>query len=147
MASNDNGNSFALGLLVGGILGTVVGLLIAPKSGTELRTDLTDRSEAWRTRAEELAATVRERVGPAVETARDRIGPAVETMRDRVAPAVDEVRERVTPVVEQVRARTGRGAAADDGPTSDRPPRARQPRCRSCVGAVCYVTADDTCIG
>lgn len=130
MADNDNGNSFALGLLVGGILGTVVGLLIAPKSGTELRTDLTERSEAWRTRAEELAATVRERVGPAVETARDRIGPAVETVRDRVgptveevrervAPAIDSVRERVTPVVEQVRARTGRAATVDDGPISD----------------------------
>jgi len=115
MADNDSGNSFALGLVVGGILGTVAGLLIAPKSGTELRTDLNERSETWRIRAEELAAIVRERMGPAVETVRDRVGPAVDEVRDRVAPAVDSVRDRVAPVVEQVRARTGRVSAEGDG--------------------------------
>ena len=130
MANSDNGNSFTLGFLVGGIIGAMVGILIAPKSGAETRAELGERSEAWRTTAEELAASVRERVGPTVEVVRERLGPAVEGVRERVSPAVESVRERVTPavetvrekvgpVVEQVRARGGRKAAQTDGTSQD----------------------------
>ena len=93
----DNNSSFVLGLVMGGVLGTVVGIMIAPKSGSETRSELIERSESWRLRAEEMAATVR-----------DQMGPAVEGVRERVTPAVEAMRERVTPVVEQVSSRVGR---------------------------------------
>ncbi len=64
------GSGFALAFLVGGIVGTVVGILIAPQSGTETRADLAKRREAWRRRGEDLRA----RVSPLVETVRDRMG-------------------------------------------------------------------------
>jgi gas vesicle protein len=98
MPNNDSGGGFAAGFLAGGIIGVVVGILIAPKSGAETRAELSVRSEGWRTRAEELAATVRERTAPAVDS-----------VRDRVSPAVDSVREQVAPVVDQFNARIGRG--------------------------------------
>ena len=101
MASNNSGGSFIIGFLVCGIVGTAVGVLLAPRPGMETRAELAERSEAWRTRAEELAATLRE-----------RIGPTVESMREKVAPAVESVRERVEPVVEQVSARVGRSPRA-----------------------------------
>ena len=107
MANNDSGGSFAVGFLVGGIIGAVVGILLAPRPGSETRAELLDRSEAWRAKAEELAASVREGVGPAVEGMRDRVGPAVENVRDRVGPAVESVRDRVGPVVGQVSSRIG----------------------------------------
>ena len=53
MADNNREGSFALGFLLGGIIGALVGILIAPKPGAETRADLVERSEAWRTRAEE----------------------------------------------------------------------------------------------
>ncbi len=115
MASNDSGSSFALGFVLGGIIGAVVGVLIAPKSGSETRAELAERSEGLRTRAEELAATLLERTGPAVAGVRERVGPAVEGVRERVGPAVEGVRERV----EQVSSRIGRGDQApevDGGP-------------------------------
>ena len=40
MASNGNVRGPALGFLAGGIVGTVVGILMAPKSGAETRADL-----------------------------------------------------------------------------------------------------------
>ena len=113
MANNDNGGSFVFGLVFGGIIGVLIGILIAPRSGSETRSDLADRSETWRSRAEEMAAKVRERVGPTVESARERVGPVVENVRSRVAPAVDSFREKVTPVVEQVSSRVGGGRQAD----------------------------------
>ena len=105
MASNDTGGSFTLGFLVGGIIGALIGILVAPKSGQETRADLSERSELWRTRAEELAAQLRERVGPAVEEVRGRVGPAVESARERVGPMVEQVTSRV---------RTQFGAAETD---------------------------------
>jgi gas vesicle protein len=99
-----------LGLLLGGVLGAVVGILIAPKPGSETRAELAERSEVWRLRAEELAATLRERVGPAVEGMRERMAPAVEGVRERMGPAVEVVRERVGPVVQQMSARVGRSS-------------------------------------
>ena len=113
MANNDNGSSFSFGFLLGGIIGVLVGVMLAPRSGSEMRSDLADRSEAWRTRAEEMAAKVRERVGPTVESAKERVAPAVENVRSRIAPAMDTVRETVTPVVEQVSSRIGSGRQSD----------------------------------
>ena len=126
MASNDGGGSFVLGFLVGGIVGAAIGLLLAPRSGQDTRAELAGHSEAWRNRAEEMAANLRERAAPAVDTARERIDPAVEAARERIAPAVDtareritpameDVRERVTPIVEQVNTRLGRSQTPEDG--------------------------------
>ena len=85
MANNDNnGNSFTLGFLLGGIIGAIVGVRLAPKSGAETRADLAVRSEELRDKAEDLAATVRERVGPAMETVRERMGPVVDDVSARI---------------------------------------------------------------
>ena len=110
MANNDSGGSFVLGFLIGGLVGAAVGLLIAPKSGQDTRAELTERSEAWRNRAEEMAANLRERVGPAVDNARERINPAVEGVRDRVSP-----------IVEQVNTRLGRTNSEEPGPADTAP--------------------------
>lgn len=121
MANDENGSSFSFGFLFGGIIGVLIGILIAPRSGSETRTDLADRSEAWRSRAEEMAARVRERVGPTVESAKERVAPAVEHVRSRVAPVVDTVRERVSPVVEQVNSGVGNGNQADADDQAESP--------------------------
>ena len=107
MANNDSGGSLVVGFLLGGILGTVVGILIAPKSGSETRAELAEQSEIWRTRAEEMAATLRERVGPSVEGMRERVAPAVEIVRERVGPVVEQMSTRV--------GRSGRAPHADGG--------------------------------
>ncbi len=92
---SDNNSSFVLGLMVGGVLGTIVGIMIAPKPGSETRAELIERSDVWRLRAEEMAATVRDQMGPAVDGVRERVTPAVEAMRERVSPVVDQVSSRV----------------------------------------------------
>ena len=78
MANGDGGSSFISGFLIGGVVGAVVGIMLAPKSGADTRSDLMEHSEALRIRAEDLAARVRERVGPVGESVRDRIQPVTE---------------------------------------------------------------------
>ena len=95
MASNDEGSSFMTGFFVGGIIGAVVGVLLAPKSGHETRAALTDQSEVLKERAEELSARVRERAGPAVEAFREQIEPAVMGIREKIDPVVEQISKAV----------------------------------------------------
>ena len=80
MADNRDGGSFMMGFIVGSVVGAIAGLLLAPKPGAETRADLADYGEVVGERAEEVAANVRERVGPAVESVREKMGPVIEQM-------------------------------------------------------------------
>ena len=95
MGNNDNGGSFALGLLVGGIIGALIGMLLAPKPGSETRSEIWERSETLRSRADEAAASLRERVGPAADGVSSRFGPAVEAVREAGASAIENVNARL----------------------------------------------------
>jgi gas vesicle protein len=81
---NESGGSFTLGFILGGIIGGLVAMLVAPKAGSETRSDLAERSQVWRSRADEMAASMMERVGPSVELAKDKMAPA--SARTRSAP-------------------------------------------------------------
>lgn len=91
MASNDDGSSFVTGFLVGGIIGAFVGILLAPKAGSETRATIVEQSETLRGRAEEMAARVRERAAPTIDTMRERMAPADEGVRGKVGPVVERV--------------------------------------------------------
>ena len=58
---NESGGSFTLGFILGGIIGGLVAMLVAPKTGSETRSDLAERSQTWRTRADEMAASMMDR--------------------------------------------------------------------------------------
>ena len=95
MGNNDNSGSFALGLLVGGIIGALIGMLLAPKPGSETRSEIWERSETLRSRADEAAASLRERVGPAADGVSSRFGPAVESVREAGASAIENMNARL----------------------------------------------------
>ncbi len=95
MANGENGGSFVTGFLLGGVVGAIVGILVAPRSGAETRAQLLDQSEVLRERAEEMAARMRDNVGPTVDSVREHVNPAMETVRDRVAPMTEAVAARV----------------------------------------------------
>ena len=78
MSDKDSGSQFMMGCIIGGILGVVAGILLAPKPGSETRADLFDYGEVVRERAEEMAARVKDEVGPAVENVRNKVAPVIE---------------------------------------------------------------------
>ena len=54
---------FLEGLVVGGVLGYIVGILSAPKSGAELRQQIADNSEDLYKQASDSLVDVREKTG------------------------------------------------------------------------------------
>ena len=84
MAKKDNGGSSMLGFMFGGLVGTVLGILIAPKPGAETRVELAEQSEIWKSRGEELAAILKEGLSPVVDELKDVISPVVESLNDQI---------------------------------------------------------------
>jgi gas vesicle protein len=82
-------------------LGAAVGMLVAPKSGAEVRDDIEDfaRNSLNREKLNEVLDQGRERLQSAVDQGREQLN----AVRDRVQPVVDQARERVQPVVDQAR--------------------------------------------
>ena len=62
---DSKGGGMMVGLLIGGVIGFVAGLMLAPKSGEETRALLIERGNEWRDKAEELAAATKERLSSA----------------------------------------------------------------------------------
>ena len=68
--ADDRGPGFGTGLLLGAAIGTLAGLLLAPRPGEETRAQMLERTAGLRGRAEELAVEARERVREAIEEGR-----------------------------------------------------------------------------
>ena len=73
MADGDRGSGFAIGLIVGAVLGLAVGFLFAPRPGEETRRLLKEKAETARERAAEITRKVRETAGEAVKKAQTKI--------------------------------------------------------------------------
>lgn len=91
MASDDGGGSFVSGFLIGGIIGTVVGILLAPRPGSETRSELLDQSEEFRERTEEILARLRERLEPTVDSMREQFIPVAERVARGSANAANKL--------------------------------------------------------
>ena len=70
MGSEHRGPGFGTALILGGIIGALVGLLLAPRPGEETRAQVMERTAGLRQKAEELTAEARERVREAIEEGR-----------------------------------------------------------------------------
>lgn len=109
--ANGSGDSFLAGVILGGIAGFAVGILMAPKSGSEMRADLLDRTDSAR---EQLW----DRTGSAREQFMDRTGAAREQMEDLIdstSQRLEEIRADAAEVASSLRQRVGRNSSADDG--------------------------------
>lgn len=83
----DGGGSFLMGLLAGTVLGAGLGMLFAPKAGTELRSQLSDSAGRLRNTAEGTYGQASEKVHQLVDRGRE----AYDRARSGVASAAEDV--------------------------------------------------------
>ena len=86
--SADHGGGFVTGLLCGAAVGAAIGLLLAPRTGAEMRRTLVDSAERLREKGRETYGAASEVVGRVVDQGRR----AAEAGRSRVEDAVNEGR-------------------------------------------------------
>lgn len=76
---------FLGGLLIGGAIGTVVGLLVAPRSGKETRQMLQNSTSSLPDLAEELGANVQYQADRLTETAQRTLDETIERLQEAIA--------------------------------------------------------------
>jgi gas vesicle protein len=79
----DGGGSFLMGLLAGTVLGAGLGMLFAPRPGSELRNQLTEQAGRLRSTAGGAYSQAQDKVGQMVDRGReayDRARTSTETM-------------------------------------------------------------------
>ena len=84
---SDNNGNFFKGLLIGGLIGTALGILFAPRSGRETREDLAGKADELLAKAKEEYEKVLKKSGPPAEASATDI-KAMETASEQ--KAIDE---------------------------------------------------------
>ena len=85
--------ALALTFIIGGFIGATLGLLFAPRTGTELRGKIKERAKGAREKALESTETVRERAEKLAEAGKERLAEG----REKAKELVGNIRERVLP--------------------------------------------------
>jgi gas vesicle protein len=80
------GTGFMMGLLTGTVLGAGLGMLLAPKSGSELRSQLGEQASSLGRAAGEQLRRATDAASSVVDKARETVGRSAEDVR----PNVDE---------------------------------------------------------
>jgi gas vesicle protein len=110
------GGSFVMGLLTGTVLGAGLGMLFAPKSGSELRNQISEQAGTLANTASEGYRRAQESAGEWADRGRDAYGKA----REAVSKGADEAQRYVREVANSA---TGNTPPAS-GPGGSGPSRA-----------------------
>jgi gas vesicle protein len=89
------GGSFVMGLLTGTVLGAGLGMLFAPKSGSELRTQISEQAGNIANTASEQYRRATEAAGEWAEKGREVGRDVYDKARDAVARGTDEAQRYV----------------------------------------------------
>ena len=126
MARNSDGGSVAgaaiLGVLVGGVLGAVAGLLLAPASGRETRRRIVDTSADAKDRTLDLLDESRERMSDLVDESRGRISDLVRDGREEITEAASGLRGIIDEGKQAYRSRRTELVEDADGESEKVPP-------------------------
>ena len=79
----DGGGSFLMGLLAGTVLGAGLGMLFAPKAGSELRNQLTEQAGKLRATASDTYQQATDKVSQIVDRGQGRLRPRARQREQR----------------------------------------------------------------
>ncbi|GGB48024.1 YtxH domain-containing protein [Fictibacillus barbaricus] len=86
MSNNNNQNidskDFMIGALVGGMLGAAAALLLAPKAGKELRSDLNEQAVYLKDKSNEISHLAREKSSNIVRTVSEQSNQVATKVKD-----------------------------------------------------------------
>lgn len=92
------------GALIGGIIGAAAALLMAPKSGRELRADLSNRYTDVSERTKQVIADVSSKTQEVAKTVGNKTSEVARTMSDQAIGIMDKTRSAVTAAKDEVSA-------------------------------------------
>lgn len=103
----DSGGGFIAGALIGALIGAGAALLLAPKTGKELRSDVSSQ-----------AGTIKEKGIELTHAAKDKTSNITGTMKEKTGDITKKVQDQTNKVVDKVKSKKGQNAPMDDGTAS-----------------------------
>ncbi|MFS0864512.1 YtxH domain-containing protein [Fredinandcohnia sp. 179-A 10B2 NHS] len=82
--SKSNGSTFILGAIVGGIVGAATALVLAPKTGQELRQKLNEQASIVKEKTNSFSKTLAEQSNQLLTKTKEPKEPAIEEVFDEV---------------------------------------------------------------
>jgi gas vesicle protein len=80
--TNSNSRDFVTGAIVGGLAGALAALLLAPKSGKELRGSLNEQTSSLKNKSADLASVAKEKASGLKETVSQQSSTIVNKVKD-----------------------------------------------------------------
>ena len=105
MSTQNKGKDLAIGAVVGGVLGAVAALLLAPKSGRELRSDIAEGCQTVSEKTQEIAKTVGNHTAEWIGKAKDAatgVADEVRSWRESSRTALPEEEESASEAAEDL---------------------------------------------
>ena len=93
---HNHNSGFTTGLIIWGIIGAVAALLSAPKPGSELRSELIEKTDDIKVKADDLTASLRSNISPGVVEISNRIAPTISSAKEKLSPLVDEISKQLS---------------------------------------------------
>jgi gas vesicle protein len=103
-AVETNKGGLLLGLVIGGAVGAITSLLIAPKAGAKLRKDLWSTYRTWQDKTKEIASTVCENSKNLADTVSQKTEDIVDTAKEKTENLVDTAKESQHRVTDSIQA-------------------------------------------
>ncbi len=88
-----NAKDLLIGTLIGGIVGATTALFLAPKSGRELRTDITDQATQLKEKTDLWKLQATEYTTELAETAKDKTNQLTKAITDQTQQVMDKVKQ------------------------------------------------------
>jgi gas vesicle protein len=103
MSNKMDGKDFLMGAVVGGLLGAMAALLLAPKSGRELRKDITDQYGTISEKTQQIANTVSDKTQQIASTVGEKTAIIAKTATAHTSEWVDKAKEVAGTVIDEVK--------------------------------------------
>ncbi|MFJ7974564.1 YtxH domain-containing protein [Peribacillus sp. NPDC096379] len=89
--NSGNSSGFIVGAVVGGVIGACCALFMAPKTGKELRSDVTEQAKSISQKTEKLRRVAIEKGNGIAETAKEKSSSVTQLVSDKGSDLLDKV--------------------------------------------------------
>ncbi|MCY9696075.1 YtxH domain-containing protein [Paenibacillus alginolyticus] len=101
-AVGTNKGGLLLGLVIGGAVGAITSLLLAPKAGSELREDLSNTYRTFNDKTSQLASAVGQKTQDIISTVSDKTQDIASVVSEKTQEAASAVSEKTKDIANTV---------------------------------------------
>jgi len=111
--------SFLLGALVGGVIGAAAALFLAPKTGQEMREDLSEQATQIKNKSIELTSVAKDKATEFTSVAKDKASELTAVAKDKTDGLSKSIQEQSGQIVDKVKSMANKTTIPmDDGTAS-----------------------------